>query len=475
MRYLLWVLSVGFLYVCAATQDSSFALSKNPEDHHSASSPIKNLSHTLRTPIEPSEAEKALSALNYTAYTGQNCFVTSGCTDGTDAHRAPDQICPTGFTSISTAYVPIQAPGRTLDGICAKGWYRHICCPTEAIPQNFQWKDHVGPDDASCHGGCSQEQYQLNTDTYTDAVGGGQCFTGRRTLCCDSAAELRKCSWTDCQASTPKCPATASLLVSRFDNDDGSLCNPETPQTSGRALCCPSKDTYKNCKWSNSPESNQDRLSNLFFCNPSPCSDTQVQLATAFSPHLSSTFGAAENNGPIDCAEFLLPPGLKSDHALCCDPPSEAYRSSIYKLEKRSPQASINVGFSDTVDNTTATWNGRSTPFSNEKGPSDPDPSSGDDPHGFIVLDGPQGSLSDAFVAHYAVVTPDVASKMKRRSMMITDKTTLDTTFEHKEETIHVYCNYPEESANCRGIFFKGAEETIVQLPTYVGDGVKRV
>jgi hypothetical protein len=47
----------------------------------------------------------------------------------------------------------------------------------------------------------------------------------------------------------------------------------------------------------------------------------------------------------------------------------------------------------------------------------------------------------------------------------------LNSTFDHKEETVYVYCNYPEHSQKCRKVWFRGVNDTIIKLPNHVGEG----
>ena len=72
-----------------------------------------------------SQTAGALSDI-FGAYTGQNCFITSTCTDGSSKEQTADQVCGSGFISVSTAHSPVQAPGHLLHGICSKGWYCHM-------------------------------------------------------------------------------------------------------------------------------------------------------------------------------------------------------------------------------------------------------------------------------------------------------------------------------------------------------------
>lgn len=107
------------------------------------------------------------------AYTGQNCFVTEVCTDGSAKEKGKDQVCPSGFSSMSTAHNPIQAPGRKIKGECSKGWYRHICCPTKNQPKNCRWNGAPERNVIGCSGRCGEGQFKLNSDTFLNADGRG--------------------------------------------------------------------------------------------------------------------------------------------------------------------------------------------------------------------------------------------------------------------------------------------------------------
>lgn len=85
-----------------------------------------------------------------------------------------------------------------------------------------------------------------------------------------------------------------------------------------------------------------------------------------------------------------------------------------------------------------------------------------DDPYGFIMLDGPAGSLSDTFESDFTVARRDVYLPTAKRSLITTNKTLIDTVFEHSSQTIYVFCNHPNGSPKCENIFYKGAEDTII-------------
>jgi hypothetical protein len=94
-----------------------------------------------------------------------------------------------------------------------------------------------------------------------------------------------------------------------------------------------------------------------------------------------------------------------------------------------------------------------------------------DDPYGFIMLDGPTGSLSNTFATDYTIAQRNEHIPNVKRSLITTNKTLLDTAFHPSSETIYVYCNHPNGSPHCQKIFHTGAEDTIIKLPDHVGEG----
>ncbi|BCR96673.1 uncharacterized protein AKAW2_21613S [Aspergillus luchuensis] len=83
----------------------------------------------------------------FAAYTGQNGFITPRCIDGSSGEKNPDQVCPSGYMSVSTAHNPLQAGNKELHGDCSEGWYQHICCPKDAMPRTANGT--VRPSEAS--------------------------------------------------------------------------------------------------------------------------------------------------------------------------------------------------------------------------------------------------------------------------------------------------------------------------------------
>lgn len=88
------------------------------------------------------------------------------------------------------------------------------------------------------------------------------------------------------------------------------------------------------------------------------------------------------------------------------------------------------------------------------------------------MLDGTPGAINKAFSEDFEIVTRDEPPpKMRRASPLTTNQTVIGQVFEHKEETVRVYCRHAHDSHRCRRIFLKGAEDTIITLPPHIGEG----
>lgn len=91
------------------------------------------------------------------------------------------------------------------------------------------------------------------------------------------------------------------------------------------------------------------------------------------------------------------------------------------------------------------------------------------------MLDGPAGSIDSSFDSTFTVARRSAHEEnfpsLVKRPPITTNKTIIDTNFDHSEEVLFVYCNYPEQSTKCRKLFYKDAEDTIIKLPSHVGEG----
>lgn len=114
------------------------------------------------------------------AYTGQNCYVTQSCNDGTSTN--PLASCGPGYMSVETGHYPQQIDQRLPLAECKEGEYHHVCCPTGAMPQNCKWQGAPERSAFGCDGAssCGADQFELTRDTFVDAEGEGSCYTGFR-------------------------------------------------------------------------------------------------------------------------------------------------------------------------------------------------------------------------------------------------------------------------------------------------------
>lgn len=434
--------------------------------------------------------DKTAAALSdaFGAYTGQNCFVTPTCTDGTDGQKQKDQICPSGTMSVSTAHAPLQAPNHDLHGTCDEGWFRYICCPKKAMPKNCKWNGAPVRSEFGCSGSCSKTQFLLNTDTYVDDKGVGDCFFGTRDLCCDSTQVLEQCYWTGCQGPLlPETPAACDhpddeySETSRYDQDSGNFCSAAyvspvsgavgSPLTDRfkRGFCCPKNKRYKDCDWDNNPQPKDGEIlqygDQSIFCQPQSCGKGTTAVTKALRPPPSPLENPSHTGQ--SCDGFTIPPGFSQEFHYCCQPPSKY--SSDWPVD---PKYLFEHYYDAPDDDVMWSYDNEYRNNNNDKSQSNPGDEDGKDAYGFVMLDGAPGSLDNDFPDSHTITTRSIDQlKIKKRSMLTTNTTIMDSTFEHAEQTVYVYCNFPQQSKECQKVWYKGVEDTIIRLPAHIGEG----
>lgn len=71
------------------------------------------------TGLNKQEAEQL--AFDLSPWTGELCYTTPTCTDGSSGERTGDQVCKGGFTAVSMAHSPLQRNGDyEMHGECAE-------------------------------------------------------------------------------------------------------------------------------------------------------------------------------------------------------------------------------------------------------------------------------------------------------------------------------------------------------------------
>ncbi|KAL8692321.1 MAG: hypothetical protein Q9218_002638, partial [Villophora microphyllina] len=357
---------------------------------------------------------KTAAALSdaFGAYTGQNCFVTPTCTDGSDAQKQNEQVCPAGSMAVSTAHAPLQAAGKERHGDCDEG---------PANPLDPVECDHA--DDEF-------QTYRFDQDN------GDFCSAAYRS------------------------PV------------DGSIGSPLTDRFK-RAFCCPKGKGYNKCNWSNSPTADQLTSSpstpQAFgdvenYCQPQPCGKGQTRVTQALKPPTSGFIAPDQEGG--SCDGFSIPAGFSQEFPYCCDPPSK-YSDKwpvdpkyLFEHYYDTPQDDVMWNYDDEYRNN-----------NQDKSQDNPGDEDGKDAYGFIMLDGPPGSLDNDFPKSHTITRRTAHIPKTKRSLLTSNSTLIDATFDHAEEIVYVYCNFPQDSPECQKVWHKGAEDTIIRLPAHVGEG----
>ncbi|PHH75536.1 hypothetical protein CDD82_4401 [Ophiocordyceps australis] len=420
--------------------------------------------------------ERIAVAEHLAAFTGQDCFVTARCSDGSRGQRAPEQVCPRGFLSLSTAHTPLQAPRQRLGDECGEQWYRHVCCPRSAMPKNCAWM--------GCGERCAGGKFELNSDRFKDARGREQCERARRPLCCDATPAMAGCRWTSCQGplaagEKPACPRGLLYQTHRLDDPDGSgTCgaalsglDAEQAVAGGKkeaeqdvaggkkeaalagsfksALCCPDTNAVSRCSWAASPPRPGSP------CLPQPCQQGGVLLATALQPAVEPNCSIVEKTHRFNyCCE---------PHALAKKPPVDP-ANLFQKTSSNGPDDELAWAYTENPSNNDQSH------VHHSQTPPDHD-AYGHDAYGFVMLDGPSGSIDNTFAHVHTIVRPRAGIGKFKRSAVTTNRTLIDSVFDAAQETLHIYCNYPADSPECQRLWLDGARDTVIRLPHHIGLG----
>ena len=166
------------------------------------------------------------------------------------------------------------------------------------------------------------------------------------------------------------------------------------------------------------------------------------------------------------CQGYLAVPGLDPNFKFCCNPPS------LYNNQwPVNPTYLWSHAYTD--EGSDVLWHIADNYGSNnaDTGPDDPTINPGDDPYGFVMLDGPPDSLDSTFPSNFDVVTTSPIAAVIKRAIVTSNHSIIDSTFDHVEDIMHVYCKFPAESLQCRRVFLNSPIDTIIRLPNHVGEG----
>jgi hypothetical protein len=437
--------------------------------------------------LNPDEEKKL--AFDLSAYTGQNCYIAEECNDGKSSD--PRAICKVGYSSAALGHDLRSMHKETLWAkSCYKGEYHHICCPTKAMPKNCEW---IGAPERSafgCDGKCGKSQFELGQDFALDPYGNGLCGSGHRSLCCDSTPILQKCHWTDCDwtnDSNGLCASNEVSVATRYDKEEYTLCKSQTGLGNGgsggptthqhfRSYCCPKEDALEKCYWANDPDYffgkwksfsysceppvSMEECRKKGICHSQNCFDGK--LAVTRAQMTPPAFELSKTNPMCWISSDITSDGV----SLCCSPPSR-----LTKDWPVNPAYLWSGAHTDKDDDVTWQWSNNFGSNNKDTTPNNLEQDAGDDPYGFVMLDGPPGSIAKEFSRQFTFVTANEPNNIVARSFVTTNQSVIDATFDHVEEEFLVYCNHNHDSHHCNEIFYKGALDTIIKLPQHIGDG----
>ncbi|KAI0439807.1 hypothetical protein F4803DRAFT_568057 [Xylaria telfairii] len=430
--------------------------------------------------LNPKEKEKLVSDLS--AYNGQFCYVAEKCVKSDTDKDDSKGSCMAGYSVIETGHAVDQIrSGFEKADKCDEGSFHRICCPAKAMPKNCEWLGAPERSAFGCDGSCGDSQFELAKDTYKDRKGVGSCYSGHRSLCCDSTDILTQCHWTDCDWTNDEngnCGSDEVSVATRYDQDNGDLCKVQTGLGNGgagptthyhfRSYCCPKHNALEDCKWSNDASRFLDGeiwSRTALGCNQKGCPKDELEITEATEP--SPLHDLEQKMGSDVCELWSSPPSTPSiEYKLCCSPPS-----SFTHDWPVNPAWLWDGAHTDKDDDVSWQWADNFGNNNKDTSPTNLEENPGDDPYGFVMLDGPPGSIAKQFDRQFTVVTRDEPVNIKPRSFVTTNTTILDSTFEHVQETVHVYCNFPSDSNHCSEVFMGGARDTIIKLPAHVGEG----
>ncbi|KAL4860892.1 hypothetical protein BDV12DRAFT_204588 [Aspergillus spectabilis] len=383
--------------------------------------------------------------------TGDKCYVTSGCV-GLHGDKAE---CEPGDIAVSYVHVPDRWAIRGGTNLaCSPFTFHRVCCPSEAPAVNCEW---VGmPEDGSrkCTGGqgdltCGPLQYELVADYYTNPLGLALCSSGKTSLCCDAAEELRDCKWSEC--GTPyECETSYPIAKAAR----GDHCGNREAQT----YCCKSDARLGDCEWAPKVNKEPGSLASPNYLRSHECAEdnwscppTRFTAGKAMIPERTGSY-------PPPCEYYVR----TLQHRLCCEPHWDT--DLPFDLDKIFPEPfeeDVLYRYSDNHGN-------------NDRDPYGPDETDvGDDPYGFIVLDGEEDALLTEFHRNFIFthVNDGTDRPIERRDTLTRDDPNItDWVFEHEESYHLIYCRTGQE-AHCEKVFNGGAPDTIITLPRHIGSG----
>ena len=186
-------------------------------------------------------------------------------------------------------------------------------------------------------------------------------------------------------------------------------------------------------------------------CNDLKCPKTALTMAR-------STLADRVPRQPAFCSRWT--PGLS--HRLCCD-------------VNRDEEIPFNINhLLNNADGDNVLWSYVDHYGNNDMDTQGPEEDEvGDDPYGFIALDGDQDALQNGFQGAFTFVHENDGTDkpiLKRETLLREDPDILNSVFQHEESEHLIYCKRGREK-DCEKVFIGGANDTIVTLPRHIGSG----
>jgi hypothetical protein len=169
-----------------------------------------------------------------------------------------------GYTAVGRSNSDLNGRNRCDTGKSQKA--RYICCPSFSGPQpdDCRWDDsRSSAYKGDCSGKCELGEILIVNDSFgwKGSINGGEygdrCSRGAKSFCCKAGnmeQYLNICTWTKCGGD---CPSDRPYELttdsggpkenSRCTDAMNALVDPQDAKK--RRLCCPSKDSFRNCGW----------------------------------------------------------------------------------------------------------------------------------------------------------------------------------------------------------------------------------
>ncbi|CAE6441266.1 unnamed protein product [Rhizoctonia solani] len=231
-------LGLGGMLIWAADQDDGDynamnAISKNVG--------INNLKLSIKS--DGDKSKRDIKTLAFRLIARRTPVATAG-TLRSQYDRSVSRVCFSN--SLFSKVTPLA---DKLTAKCKKGLKQLICCRSNNQPQSCRWAGEA----PNCRNEnqCTAGEEELARDSSGD---GAKCLQSAKTLCCTPPKPvvdaLKQCKWFgtapscggDGLCADPGYPVQVTTGVGLGGN--GQYC------TSGhKVLCCPSENTYTDCKW----------------------------------------------------------------------------------------------------------------------------------------------------------------------------------------------------------------------------------